>query len=221
MPALLTSTSRPPTRSTTSATAASTDARSVTSQRIPVTPAGTPDGSTSSAATTAPRAVSSCATAKPMPAPPPVTAATSPSYSSAMRRPSRTWGKWSGAVGRRLAARRRGAVGRLDDGHRGEDVLDRRGQRGDRALEVALDDAHRADERVGEPRSREGHRAPALSEPVVGDALQPVLTAPGVVEQQAELRPHGARGALPLDEALLVPVAEVVVVVRRDHDADR
>src|SRR5919108_4046193 len=85
MPALLTSTSRPPRRSTAAATAAVTEPSSVpsaTSGRRSSPSAAA--GSRSSTATRAPRAASSRAAARPMPEPPPVTAATSPWKSPAM-----------------------------------------------------------------------------------------------------------------------------------------
>src|SRR6266702_832419 len=74
MPALFTTMSIPPMRSAASATAAATES-SATSALMPINGSGTPDGSRSRQATSAPRAASNRAAASPIPEPPPVTIA--------------------------------------------------------------------------------------------------------------------------------------------------
>src|SRR3954447_11851164 len=91
MPALLTSTSSPPSRAAAASTAARTPASSVTSARTYPT-AGRPSGavpSRSSTTTLAPAAVNAVTIAKPMPEAPPVTRTLTPSRSPTSGRPER------------------------------------------------------------------------------------------------------------------------------------
>ena len=84
MPALLMTTSSPPIAAAASSTARATDSSSVTSALYASAPAGAPDGSTSSTATAAPRAIAAEAIAYPMPDAPPVTTIRTPSKSFAV-----------------------------------------------------------------------------------------------------------------------------------------
>ena len=103
--------SRPPKRSTTSATAARTELSSPTSQRTPTSGAGT-SACKSRLATVAPRSASIMAVARPMPDAPPVTIARSPANSLVVMRANVMPARGSGArgQGRRCRVPRRHRV---------------------------------------------------------------------------------------------------------------
>src|SRR5882757_2226377 len=157
MPALFTRMSMPPRLSAAAATAARTEASSVTSARRP---RNSSVGLRSSTATRAPRAASSRAVASPIPDPPPVTTAASPLTSVMPSLPFLGGGLAADDAGQEEREEDHRAVDGLDPvvRHLGEvqDVTDyaeedNAGRRADHVAAAALQ-AHPADHRGGEDR---------------------------------------------------------------------
>src|ERR1700743_1665272 len=157
MPALFTRMSMPPRALTAAATAARTEASSVTSALSAV---NSPAGLRSSTATRAPRAASSRAAASPIPAPPPVTTAASPLSSAMPSLPFFRGGLAAHDAGQEEREEDHRAVDGLDPvvRHLGEvqDVADdaeedNPGRRADHVAAPAFQ-AHPADHRGGEDR---------------------------------------------------------------------